>query len=143
MTMRVFAISILLLVLVGCKASVPAVADRAEPGTSRTAIDPARDYLLQSAASDFLRHGPEPARFRNVRFGYVVGAGHSQMALLCGEVEPARGAEAGKWIAFATVKTSAYEQWLGDQSGFCARPAVGWDAGDLSGELMRRVDALR
>ena len=140
--MRLLAMLLLLAALSGCRASAPALNARAAT-IALPASDSAREYLLQSAAGDFRAHGPEPARFRNVRFGYVEGAGFSQMALVCGEVEPAKGPEAGRWIAFSTVKTSAYEQMLGDPSGFCARPVIGWEPGDLSVELMRRVKALR
>jgi hypothetical protein len=139
--MRRLALLFLLLGLAACRETFPKIAP--DPRTVESAVASAREYLLQSAASDFHAHGPEPASFRNVRFGYVEGAGNSQMALLCGEVEPATGPEAGKWIAFSTVKTSAYEQVIGDRGGFCARPTVGWEPGDLSSELLRRVDSLR
>jgi len=139
---RLIATPSLLFALCACQASVPAVAVSDAAAAHNTA-DTTREYLLQSAASDFHAHGPEPARFRDVRFGYVEGAGFSQMALICGEFEPAKGADAGKWIAFSTLKTSAYEQWLGDKSGYCARPLIGWEPGDLSAELLRRVEQLR
>lgn len=139
--MRLVALLVLSLGLAACHKTFPKIAP--DPRTVESAVESTREYLLQSAASDFHAHGPEPARFRNVRFGYVEGAGNSQMALICGELEPATGPGAGTWIAFSTVKTAAYEQVIGDQGGFCARPTVGWEPGDLSGELLRRVQLAR
>ena len=140
--MRLIAIPLLLLVLAACQASTPTVAVSTAT-SAQASSDSLREYLLRSAANDFHVHGPNPARFRAVRFGYVEGAGHSQMALICGEVQPAAGVDAGQWIEFSTLKTSAYEQTLGGSGGFCSRPAIGWEPGDLSEELLRRVDELR
>ena len=60
--------------------------------------------------------------------------------LVCGEFEPRGGA--GAWTPFATLRTSAYEQWIGDQP-YCGRQDIAWEPRDLSAELQRRLDALR
>ena len=132
-------IALLLIVLAaGCQ-SAPPLPRIAMPASTEAAT---RAYLLESAAADFREHGPAPSAFRKVRFGYVEGAGGSQMALLCGEFQAA--AKPGEWVGFATLRTSKYEQWIGGQGdGFCARPAIGWNPEDLSAELQRRVDAPR
>ena len=128
----------LLILLAAACSSAPAATD--PNAAARAAEAESRDYLLDSAAADFNEHGPAPTALRKVRFGYVEGAGGSQMALICGEFQSA--AKGDEWIAFATLKTSKYEQWIGG-GGFCERPAIGWDAEDLSAELQRRLDALK
>ena len=127
--------ALLLVFVAGCQsAPVPRVA------TPAATEDASRLYLLESAAADFHQHGPAPERFRKVRYGVVEGAGGGGMPLICGEFQTA--SKPGEWIAFATLQTSKYEQWIGESS-FCQRPAFGWDKDDLSAELQRRVDALR
>jgi hypothetical protein len=122
----------------GCSSN-PVASDPAHaPVASRDAAD--RAYLLDSAAADFREHGPATSGFRKVRYGVVEGAGGGGMPILCGEFHTAQKPE--EWTKFATLKTSKYEQWIGDK-GFCERPAFSWDPDDLSGELEKRVDALR
>ena len=128
--------------LVRSRADVLEAWDGSEPAAApRVDADPVGDdraYLLESAAADFADHGPAPAHFRNVRFGYVEGAGGSQMALLCGQFQ---AADSEEWTDFATLKTSKYEQWIGDKgNGFCERPPIGWEPEDLSAELLRRFE---
>ena len=132
--MRILA-ALLFVLAAGCQSAPPTATATPAPQE-----DPSRSYLLESAAADFHEHGPAPERFRNVRYGVVEGAGGGGMPLLCGEFQTADKGE--EWIAFATLKTSKYEQWIGKTS-FCERPAFGWDKDDLSAELQRRVDALK
>jgi hypothetical protein len=134
--MRSFVAAALFVLAAGCS-SVPATVE----GTKASADDVSRDYLLNSAAADFHEHGPAPTHFRNVRYGVVEGAGGGGMPLVCGEFQTADKGD--EWIAFATLQTSKYEQWIGDGGkGFCDRPAFGWDKDDLSAELQKRYDAL-
>ena len=129
--------ALLIVLAAGCQ-STPKLPHIAPPAPTE---DASRIYLLQSAAADFHEHGPAPARFRNVRYGVVEGAGHGGMPLVCGEFQVAGSEE---WVHFTTLQTSKYEQWIGGQGeGFCQRPAFGWDKDDLSAELLRRVEALR
>ena len=128
----------LLVFLAASCSSAPALQDAAPPGTEAGS----RNNLLDSAAADFHAHGPAPSRFRNVRYGVVEAAGGGSMPLICGEFQTAAKGE--EWIAFATLQTSKYEQWIGGQGqGFCDRPAFGWDKDDLSAELQKRFDALK
>ena len=124
----------------GCS-SAPRVATLPTIVPARAAGEAAdRGYLLDSAAADFRTHGPVPAGLRNVRFGYVESAGGGAMAILCGEFHTAD--KPAEWTRFATLKTSKYEQYIGN-AGLCERPSWGWDEDDLSTELQRRLDALR
>ena len=134
-----FLASLILFLAAAASSAAPASGGHAPDSTK-----PTLEYLLDSAAKDFLRHGPDPAAFRNVRFGRIDHDGEATLFLMCGEVQPATGRGAGKWIEFATLKTSGYEQWLGAQGGgYCNRSGTSWEPGDLSAELQRRVDAAK
>ena len=109
-------------------------------------IDSVVQFLLTSAATDFHTHGPSrPLRFRDVRLGSLAAASGTKQYLLCGEALLRE--EGGKevWIPFATIKTSGYEQWIGNQAtAFCQGSSVVWEeAGDLSALLESRLDSLR
>jgi len=108
-----------------------------------TSIEPIQQFLLTSAATDFHKHGPAgPLSFRNVRVGHVMNAKGEEQYLLCGQFQQTKGAKA-EWSPFATIKTSGYEQWLGDQAeGFCKN--VKWDTeADLSSSLQNQIDSLQ
>jgi hypothetical protein len=103
------------------------------------------EYLLASAAADFHQHQPPaPARFRKVRLGRYDAADGSTRFVLCGEFQPSADSGPPTWIAFATIRTSNYEQWLGLQAeGWCKRPEMRWDEGDFSADLLERFTAQR
>jgi hypothetical protein len=82
-----------------------------------------------------------PSAFRNVRYGQLTESDGSVSHRLCGEFQVARTDSAPEWIAFATIKTSGYEQWLGNTT-YCSGK-VEWMPGDLSAELQRRFDATK
>ena len=136
-SMRMFGL-LLVGMAAGCSSNPVASNPAQAPAASRDAAD--RAYLLDSAAADFHEHGPATSGFRKVRYGVVETAGGGGMAILCGEFQTPEKPE--EWTKFATLRTSKYEQWIGDK-GFCERPAFGWDADDLSTELQKRLDALK
>jgi len=151
---RVLAVLLAALVLVACKtapvtrsdtqANSPTQARAAEP--QKAPPDTVAQFLLTSAATDFHTHRPPtPVRFREVRVGHVVTPSGEELYMLCGQFLPAEGGDKAEWTAFATIKTSGYEQWIGAQAaGFCQRSSVLWDEeGDLSSALQSRLDALR
>jgi hypothetical protein len=101
-------------------------------------------YLIESAASDFHAHGPlKPIHFRNVRFGHVKSSDVT-MYMLCGQFTPDPKTDKAKWVPFVTIKTHAYEQYLGDQAAsLCKRSSITWDIQkDLSSSLQDRYDSL-
>jgi hypothetical protein len=107
-------------------------------------MNPAVEFLLQSAVTDFLAHPPRPARFRDVRIGYVMASDGTRQYRLCGEFLPAEGGSKSEWIPFATIKTSGYEQYLGAQAvSYCDSASMTWDNGDLSSSMQSRLEALR
>ena len=109
-------------------------------------LDAVTDFLLTAAATDFNTHRQvEPARFRNVRLGHVTSASGEKAYRICGEFLPKGDPATGQWMRFATVQTSGYEQWLGEQSArYCHGSGFSWDqAADLSTRLQQRLDSLR
>ncbi len=69
-------------------------------------------FLLHSASTDFREHQPPtPIDFRNVKIGYIKSPDNQKIFLLCGEFLPQ---EERKWTGFTTIKTSGYEQYIGD-----------------------------
>lgn len=122
------------------------VACRTAPDTrAQKAASPSVEYLLTSAATDFQQHRPPyPAQFRDVRSGYVPAPDGTRQYLLCGEFLPVERGGKTQWTPFVTIRTSGYEQYLGDQAAhFCKRSIIAWDSGDLSSSLQSRLDSLR
>jgi len=111
-------------------------------GEQKTSTKPPLEYLLDSAAADFHSHPPHPARFRHVRFGYRIGSDGTKQYRLCGEFLPENKGNA-KWLSFATLRTSGYEQYLGEHGlSFCKESKIIWDKDDLSSSLQSRFDAM-
>jgi proline iminopeptidase len=119
----------------------------APAATGVAATNSVVDFLLNAAATDFHTHGPAgPLRFRDVRVGHITKPGEPEQHLLCGRYRTAQAGAKAEWTPFATIKTSAYEQWTGSQAArFChQQAAIAWDkAGDLSASLQSRLEALR
>lgn len=122
--------------------SAPPAGDRSEPRQAADSV--MAESLMAYAATDFgTQRAPRPARFRDVRSGFLTTAEGTRQYRLCGEFS--REAEDGKepWIPFATIKTSPYEQWLGGQArGFCDDASMTWHDEDLSERLLSRVESL-
>lgn len=105
------------------------------------ALSPEVELLLASAAADFRTHGPRPLRFRDVRSGYVMTSAGTKQHRLCGQVLATREGNEAEWIAFATILTSPYEQWMGGQATpFCTDASMLWDERDLSSPMQGRID---
>lgn len=103
-------------------------------------------FLLTSAATDFLAHGPPgPVRVREVRIGHVTTSTGEAQYMLCGQFLAAQEAGTAEWTPFVTIKTSGYEQYIGAQAdvAYCQHPSVIWgEEGDLSTLLQSRLDSL-
>jgi hypothetical protein len=116
------------------------------PERQKASIDSVVEFLLTAAATDFHTHRPpDPGGFREVRIGHVMTPGGEEQSMLCGQFLPAQEGGKAEWTRFATIKTSDYEQWIGDQAAaFCQGSSVLWDEeGDLSSSLQSRLDSLR
>ena len=140
--MRFCAVLFITVVLTACnRAPVPRSDSKAV-----SAPDSALQFLLTAAATDFHTHRqPDPAGFRNVRFGYVLAPSGERTYMLCGQFLPAEEGGKAQWTSFATLKTSDYEQWIGAQAeSFCQNPSAIWDtASTLSAQLQSRFESLR
>ena len=138
--MRCLAVLFATLVLAGCsKAPITR-------GGSEAPSPTVAEFLLTSAATDFLTHRPpDPVRFRDVRIGHVMTPSGEKTYRLCGQFLPAQEEDKAEWTPFATIKTSGYEQYIGAQAaGFCQDSSVIWDnVDDLSSSLQSRLDSLR
>jgi len=119
-----------------------AAATEAQPRAGERPSNPSVEFLLTSAATDFHEHG-HPSRVRHVRAGYATGKDGTKQYRLCGEYLPAETDGKNKWTPFVTIQTSGYEQWVGDQHGYCSGKSITWDKGDWSSELQSRLDALK
>jgi hypothetical protein len=110
----------------------------------KTSKDAPLEFLLTSAAADLhAQHRSHTIHFRKVHIGHVMTPGGEMQYMLCGQFLTARPEDKGGWAPFATIKTSGYEQWLGDQAAsFCKRPSIVWEKGDLSPLLQTRFDSL-
>ena len=108
-------------------------ADHGQANRPNATLSPDTDLLLAYAATDFQTRGPRPIRFRDVRSGYVMTDAGTKQYRLCGQVLAVLEGNEPDWIAFSTVQTSPYEQWIGGQAAFfCTDAAMTWDKGDLS-----------
>lgn len=75
--------------------------------------DSVTQFLITSAANDFHEHRPPTViDIRNVKAGYLSLDDQSgYLYLICGEY---LSQEKNKWEPFETIKTSGYEQYLGN-----------------------------
>ena len=138
--MRHLAALLSILTLTACGASSgPDDGARAQ----KPPVDVPVEFLLTSAASDFHAHPPPyPVRFRDVRVGEMPATDGGRLHMLCGQFSSADGK--GEWIPFVTIKTSGYEQYVGDQAAdFCKRSSRVSAVGDLSSALQSRLDAMK
>ena len=134
-TLRILCLTFVLAVC-GTSSAVRAEAAAATP----------QAFLLSSAAADFHKNmQPVPEHFRDVRLGHFKTESGEEQYVLCGEYLPKQEKGKAKWTAFATVRTSDYEQWIGAQSqSFCKHPGTRWEGSlDLSPSLKVRLEALR
>jgi hypothetical protein len=140
--MRSFTLLLSTFALVACSTTP---VNRGLSESQNASADPAIEFLLTSAATDFHTHRPPyPTRFRDVRSGYAVTTAGTRQYRLCGEFLAAQEGGKAEWAPFATIKTSGYEQLLGAQAlSFCKGPSITWNKEDLSSSLKSRLDALR
>ncbi len=140
--MRYFMILFLALILINC--STNSVTKSETEGLNQKHADSILQMLATSAAKDFHLHGPYPACFRNVYFGRIVSNGN-EWYLLCGEFQPMTDGQHAEWVPFVTIKTSDYEQWIGQQSlAFSQNKALILNRNkDLSAFLQNQLDLLK
>jgi hypothetical protein len=102
------------------------------------------EFLLTSAASDFHAHQSHTTYFRKVHFGRGKTAEGGTQYILCGQFQDREAKDKAEWMSFVTIKTSGYEQYIGDSAAnLCKRPSVVWDKEDLSSSLQSRFDSIK
>ena len=96
-------------------------------------------FLIDSAAKDFNDHQPPTViDIRNVKAGYI-SSGKETTYLICGEL---LSQEEKDWVPFVTIKTSGYEQYIGDNV-YCQKATFEKAENDgLSDEIKRKLNAL-
>ena len=99
-------------------------------------------FLITSAANDFHTHQPpKPTAFRSLKIGYILLSSNEKQYVLCGEFL----SEKQNWEAFATIKTSGYEHYIGNQAlSFCENVTlVLKDETSLTTMLKNKLNELR
>ncbi len=106
--------------------------------TQNASLDSIVLFLLDASARDFHDHQPPvPVGFRNVQLRNLPGSNAENHYLLCGQFLEQDKQNKDEWTSFTTIKTSGYEQWIGNQSlAFCqdSKP-VSYKINDLSSAL--------
>ncbi|RFS17051.1 hypothetical protein [Emticicia sp. C21] len=112
--------------------------------TTESIPDSTVQFLITSAAGDFKNFKQvTPVDFRKVKVGYVELTPGVNSFVLCGEF--ASKEKKDEWLPFATLKTSGYEQYMGNQAlSFCEKATmVLTDETQLSADLKNKLEALR
>jgi hypothetical protein len=134
-------IAIAFLAISGFETSLLLAANAKKSAPVPVSPDPtAVEFLLASAIKEFRSSGTSrPTAIRNARVGFFYDSGTSNY-VLCGSFKSDSSATA-KWTAFATIKTSDYEHWLGGAAqAFCRQKNIKWYPGNYSATLMQRLE---
>ena len=114
--------------------------------TQNAHLDSIVHFLLNVSARDFYDHQPPtPVSFRDVKVRNIVGPDGENHYMICGQFLDKDKQNKDDWTSFATIKTSGYEQWIGNQSlSYCQdSKAVSYRINELSSELKSRFDSLQ
>lgn len=96
-------------------------------------------FLITSAANDFNTHHPPTVEtVRNVKIGYIESSDKEKTYLLCGEFLAKENKN--EWVNFTTIKTSGYEQYLGNNA-YCEEAIFVLTDEKLSLELQQQLNA--
>lgn len=101
-------------------------------------------FLISSAAGDFRNYKQvTPVDFRKVKVGYLELTPGVKTFVLCSEFVAKEKKD--EWLPFATLKTSNYEQYMGNQAlSFCEKATIVLtDETGLSAELKNKLEELR
>jgi hypothetical protein len=112
-SLKEFAVIFILAAMISCNAHDKSETKESSGVTSEVEMipDTVVQFLITSAVIDFRDHQPPtPIDFRNVKVGYLKSTESKKIFVLCGEF---LSKEDNYWIAFTTIKTSGYEQYIG------------------------------
>jgi hypothetical protein len=93
-------------------------------------------YLISSAADDFRAHTPGLIEVRHVRFGLRDTTAGQQSYVLCGDFRRRSEGDTARWVPFATIESSRYEQWLGE-TRYCQTLSGVWNSSDSLTTLLQ------
>jgi hypothetical protein len=94
-------------------------------------------FLITSAAMDFRDHQPPtPVDLRNLNMGYIKSSNQERIYILCGEFLSKENKE---WVSFATIKTSGYEQYIGETQ-YCQDATLVLTDESLTVELKKQLN---
>ena len=99
--------------------------------------------IIDISANDFYKNQkPLPVDFRNVTIKYYLKPTKEMLYILCGQFQMENKS---KWIQFATIKNSNYEQWIGPNgSTYCENSTeISYTKIDLSTALKNRLNSLQ
>jgi hypothetical protein len=110
------------------------------------ALDTMVQKTIAISANDFFKNQqPLPKNFRNVQIRYNIKPNKEVLYILCGQFATQDTAKEEEWAQFATIKNTAYEQWVGNSAiTFCenSKP-IPYTKMDLSIELKNKLNALQ
>lgn len=136
--LKPFAFIFFMSVMVSCNINNKTETKDSSTATSEKEVipDTVVQFLITSASYDFRNHQPPtPIDFRNVKIGYLISPNNEKTFVLCGEFLSRENKE--KWINFTTIKTSGYEQYLGNMP-YCQEATVVLTDENLSVELKKK-----
>jgi hypothetical protein len=126
-------------------ASCNSTSSKKNSETQNASLDSMVRFLLDASAKDFYDHQPpHPVSFRNVQLRNLTGSKGENHYMICGQFLEQDKQNKDEWTAFATIKTSGYEQWIGNKSlAYCQDSrSVSYRISDLSSALKSRVDSI-
>jgi len=104
-----------------------------------------KNAVIEIAAGDFYKNQvPLPEGFRNVQLRYIIKPSGELLYILCGQFMTHESGDKEVWTPFATIKNSAYEQWIGKNGlPFCEdSKGINYSKTDLSLDLTQRLKSL-
>lgn len=137
-TLKTFGFIFFMLAIISCNSNNKTEAKDSSVVTSekQTIPDTVVQFLITSASDDFRNHKPPTAiDFRNINIGYITSPNNEKIFVLCGEF---LSNEEKEWIEFTTIKTSGYEQYLGETT-YCRDAKIVLTDKALSDELKSKL----
>ncbi|WP_159076439.1 hypothetical protein [Flagellimonas amoyensis] len=109
--LKMFVSLCLMLAIISCNSNHEAEANSTATPDKEIIPDSIVQFLITSASTDFRNHKPPtPMNFRDVKVGFLTASNDEKTFVLCGEF---LSQEDNEWIAFTTIKTLGYEQYIG------------------------------
>jgi hypothetical protein len=136
-TLKTFAFLFLMSAIISCNSNHKTEANSTATPDKEIIPDSIVQFLITSASTDFLNHKPPtPMAFRNVKIGFLIASNDEKTFVLCGEF---LSQEDNEWIAFTTIKTLGYEQYIG-KTQYCQDATMVLTDENLAVELKNKMN---